>query len=140
MTIHPGSCHCGALTLSLRTGKSAEHLGARACGCSFCRMHGASWTSDPTGSLHVAITGPFGRYRFGTGSADFLVCGTCGVVAAVLWQSPERLLSVVRVECLATRDQLRAYERPTNFDDEDVSQRFARRARTWTPATLATSG
>ena len=136
MIVHEGACHCGALKLSLQTGKSASELGARACGCSFCSAHGASWTSDPDGTVRITAGGPFSRYRFGTSSAEFLVCAVCGVVPAVVWQSPEGLLGVVRVESLAARDHLTAHRRATDFDSEDLTQRLARRSRTWTPAIL----
>ena len=56
----------------------------RACGCSFCRAHNTCTTSDPNGSVDIcAADWSLVRfYRFGTGTADFLICGTCGVVPA----------------------------------------------------------
>jgi hypothetical protein len=131
-----GSCHCGGIRIAFRTGKAPAELGARACQCSFCRAHGASWTSDPSGSLEIALAGPVSHYRFGTGTADFRVCGRCGVVPAVTWEAGGRLLGVVRVQCLAARDALLAHERPADFETETAELRLARRARNWTPVTM----
>jgi hypothetical protein len=39
--------------MSLRTSKTGAKLGARSCQSSFCRAHGASWTSDPAGALDI---------------------------------------------------------------------------------------
>lgn len=133
---HKGACHCGAITVSLRTEKSSAELGARACQCSFCRLHGASWTSDPTGTLAIDAAGPIGRYRLGTRSAEYLICETCGVVPAVTWQDEDRLLGVARVECLEIGDALIAHRVQTDFAQEAPEDRFARRARNWTPARL----
>jgi hypothetical protein len=132
-----GSCHCGGVRIAFHTAKAPGALGARACQCSFCRAHGASWTSDPAGSLEIAVAGPVSRYRFGTGTADFLVCARCGVVPAVTWERDGGLFGVVRVQCLAARDALLAHERPADFEAESVELRLARRARNWTPAALA---
>lgn len=139
MNVYEGSCHCGAISVTLQTQKNAAALGARSCQCSFCRSHGASWTSDPAGALNVVIAGNVSRYRLGTGSAEFLVCATCGVVPAVVWVAEGRLLSVVRVECLKERDALLAHASCTDFDDEVLAQRLARRSRSWTPATVKAS-
>ena len=140
MRIYDGSCHCGAIRVALRTQKTAAELGARSCQCSFCRAHGASWTSDSAGALEIVIAGNVSRYRLGTGSAEFLVCATCGVVPAVLWAAEGRLLSVVRVECLQERAALIAHVSHTNFDAEVLAQRLARRSHSWTPATVTIAG
>jgi len=76
MNVYSGSCHCSAIKVALRTSKTGAELGARSCQCSFCRTHGASWTSDPAGALDIEVTGPVSRYRFGTGTAEFLICAT----------------------------------------------------------------
>jgi hypothetical protein len=136
MTVHKGSCHCGAVNVALRTNKSVAELGSRSCQCSFCRAHGASWTSDPAGELNVHISGAVSRYRLGTGTAEFLVCQTCGVAPAVIWHSTKGLLSEVRVECLPERDALLVHRTPTDFGDEALEQRLARRSMNWTPAVV----
>ena len=139
-TFH-GSCHCGAVKITLRTPKTAKQLGARSCQCSFCKAHGASWTSDPSGSLEITIPSEkVSRYTFGTGTAEFLVCATCGVVPAVTWKNGEKLLAVARVNCLAEAEQLLAHTKPIDFDGETTANRLERRARGWTPASLHITG
>ena len=136
MTSYHGTCHCGAIRTELRSDKTPAELGARACQCSFCRAHGASWTSDPAGSLEVRIAGPINRYRFGTGTADFLVCGTCGVVPAVVAEMESGLHGVVRVDCLADCDAFLAAAAPSDYDGEALDARLERRAGRWTPAVI----
>ena len=136
MNVYGGSCHCSAIKIALRTSKTGAVLGARSCQCSFCRAHGASWTSDPANTLGIERAGPISRYRFGTGTAEFLICTTCGVVPAVIWQDDERLLGVVRVDCLRERDSFLSHAVPTDFEGEREEQRLARRSQKWTPVTM----
>ena len=134
---HHGECHCGAIKLTLSTVKEASDIGARACQCTFCLLHGASWTSDPNGTLAIAHTESLLRYRLGTQSAEFLVCGICGVATAIAWDSGRLgLLGVLRVECMGERQDFKQARVETNFDGETVEQRFMRRSRNWTPASL----
>jgi hypothetical protein len=141
MYAYHGSCHCGAVKITLRTAKAAEELGARSCQCTFCKAHGASWTSDPGGRLEITIPGEkLSRYTFGTGTAEFLICATCGVVPAVTWKDGEKLLGVVRVNCLEESELLLANVHPIDFDDETESKRLERRARGWTPASVQVLG
>jgi hypothetical protein len=133
---YTGSCHCGAISLVLQSEKSASELSARECGCSFCKFQHAAWTSDSEGRLEITATAPFIRYQFGTKTADFLVCGRCGLVPAVLCEVDGRLLGVVRVNSLADSGQFLALCQAADYDGEDVEARLARRAERWTPAFL----
>ena len=77
MKVH-GGCHCGAVRFEAELPEAP--VPALDCNCSVCRM---------TGFLHVVV--PHERfelltgrdallsYRFGTGAAEHLFCGTCGV-------------------------------------------------------------
>jgi hypothetical protein len=136
MKLYLGACHCGAVRTELKSDKTPAELGARTCQCSFCRAHGASWTSDPTGRLTVRIGGPVSHYRFGTGTADFLICGTCGVVPAVVAEMEGGPHGVVRVDCLADRDAFLAAAAPSDYDGEALDARLERRAGRWTPASI----
>ena len=78
----------------------------RACQCRFCRSHGAHTTSDPGGSIafQIADPGKLNRYRFGSRSADFLICRECGVyVAAVMTSRRGQFATAVIVEYLDIR-------------------------------------
>jgi hypothetical protein len=81
LTEHRGGCHCGNLRLRLRLSRAPEETRLRACGCSFCRAHNTRTTSDPHGSFEIwagdwSLVEP---YRFGSGTAEFLICRRCGV-------------------------------------------------------------
>ncbi len=136
MAQYSGSCHCGALTLEFRSEKSPAELGARTCQCSFCQKHGGSWTSDPQGRVEVTLSGPVSRYRFGTKTADFLFCTTCGVVPAVVAETEGKLLGVVRVNCLEQSAVFLDQAAPIDFDGEILDSRLDHRAKGWTPAMI----
>jgi hypothetical protein len=77
MIVH-GGCHCGAVRFEAKLAEPP--VPALDCNCSICAM---------TRFLHVMvghrdfelITGRHAitTYRFGTGAAEHLFCGTCGV-------------------------------------------------------------
>ena len=141
MNAYHGGCHCGAVKVTLRTVKSAQEIGARTCQCSFCQAHGASWTSDPGGKLEITVPKEkLSRYTFGTGTAEFLICATCGVVPAVIWRDGERLLGVVRVNCLEESEVMLTNVGKADFDGEAEVKRLERRARSWTPASVQVLG
>jgi hypothetical protein len=78
-----GSCHCGNLNYRFACADAITKLPARVCGCTFCTRHGARWTSDPEGALNLTAQNAdaVSKYRFGHGTADFIICRTCGWVA-----------------------------------------------------------
>ena len=130
-----GSCHCGALTLELETQREPAELPVRLCGCSFCRKHRPRYTSDPSGHVTIRGAASANRYRFGLRLADFLVCQTCGVFVAAF--EPDGR-AVINLEVLArAADFTAAPTQFTAYDTEDAAARSARRAKNWTPATLA---
>lgn len=133
-----GACHCGALTIQLDTARAPSELPVRICGCSFCRKHRPRYTSDPAGrvAIRAARAAELSRYRFGLRLADFLICRTCGVfVAAYEPGTPGR--AVINLDVLSRALELTgAPTQFTAYDSEDVASRTARRARSWTPATL----
>lgn len=132
-----GRCHCGAIKVTLHSSKTPSELGSRTCQCTFCRLHGASWTSDPAGTLTIYTANPLSRYQFGTGTAEFFVCTTCGVAPAVTWESHAgKLFGVVRVQCLGERDDLLANQVKTIYEEETLDDRLSRRSRNWTPARI----
>jgi hypothetical protein len=134
-----GSCHCGALTLQLATSRAPADLPVRTCGCTFCLRHRPRYTSDPTGHVTISATraDAASHYRFGLRLADFLICRTCGAfVAAYEPGAPGR--AVINLNVLAAAaDFTAAPTQFTAYDTEDAAARSARRARNWTPATLA---
>jgi hypothetical protein len=133
-TSYTGACHCGAVKISLKSTRTPQDIGARACQCSFCRLHGASWASDPTGELQIDTQGHALLYKMGTRSAEFVICANCGVASAATWICDDgRSLAVFRAECMEERSNFLSRTTTTDFSDETPELRFARRSRTWTP-------
>lgn len=141
MTPLSGRCHCGNLSLTLHTTRTPAELGARACMCTFCRARRLRWTSDADGQVTIAVADPaeLSRYRFGTGTADFLLCRRCGQVAAALTSDEPAPRAVLNVDVLGRADAF-SDGGSRDFDAEDVEARRIRRARNWTPARLDLGG
>jgi len=131
---YPGACHCRNVEVRLESDKTPLELGVRTDTCSFCTKHQALYTSDPGGQLQVAVRDAHlvERYRFGTKTADFLLCKVCGVLAAV--HVPEPPLAVVNVNVLEERAAFLANPiQVADFDNESLQQRISRRRQRWTP-------
>jgi hypothetical protein len=71
-------------------------------GCSFCRRHGVVGTSDPAGNLSVDIEDPskVRYYRFAHRTADFLICGECGVFVAAITDTAQGKRAVINARVL----------------------------------------
>ena len=134
-TIFPGGCHCGRVEMRFRTRWRAEDLPLRICGCSFCVAHGGRYTSDPKGSVSFRFhdSGGLTRYRFGQRTADFLICGQCGVFLAAVTPLAAPALAVINVNGFADAKQLTQEATPMDYEGEGESDRTARRAARWTP-------
>ena len=131
---YQGACHCQNIEIRLESDKTALELGLRTDTCSFCNKHHALYTSDPRGALYIAFREAHlvERYRFGTKTADFLLCKACGVFVAAYM--PEPALAVINVNALEARGAFLANElHVTNLDAETLEQRLTRRKARWTP-------
>lgn len=73
------------------------------------------------------------RYRFGTKTADFHACTTCGAIPIATCTMGGRRYAVFNVNTFEDLDQLRLVEMPTSFEGETTEDRLARRRRNWTP-------
>lgn len=130
-----GSCHCGNVRFELAWPGDAMTIPARRCGCTFCQKHGGVWTSNPAGVLTVRIARPaqVSRYQFGTGTAEFRVCSSCGAVPLVTSIIDGRVYAVVNINTFDGVDPARLAIAPASFDGEEVGDRLARRAHNWIP-------
>jgi hypothetical protein len=109
----------------------------RADQCSFCRAHGGLTVSDPDGAVRIEAQGAaLVRYRFGLKTADFLICGRCGVYVGVVCEVDGHQYAVVNINALKERAAFSTPPVPVNYDGEDVAARLARRKQRWTPVTL----
>ena len=135
-----GSCHCGNIRF-LFEWPGGPTIPVRACGCMLCRKHAAVWTSHPEGSFAIAIEDEsrLNRYRFGTRTADFHVCRTCGVIPITTSEIDGALYAVVNVKTFDDVDQAELDKSPTDFEGEAVDDRLARRKHNWTPQAATSS-
>jgi hypothetical protein len=137
-TAHSGGCHCGNLRLTLRLTEPPSRVQTRACGCSFCRAHATRTVSDPNGAVEIgagdwSLVEP---YRFGTRTADFLVCRRCGVYIGAVCDTGAGERAVINTNCLDNRAEFVREPTPRDHGNESEAERLARRAVTWTPAVL----
>ena len=132
-----GECHCGSVRVLFDASRPLDELPLRACTCSFCRRHGALYTSDPHGHLHIeAAPGAVEPYRFGTLTAEFLMCAECGCYVAATMETGDGLLAVLNVRGVDLPGFEGRVPEPTSFEDESAETRIAGRRGRWTPAVL----
>jgi hypothetical protein len=130
-----GRCHCGNISFRLDWRPEPSEIPVRACTCSFCVKHGGVWTSCAAGSLEVR-TGDaerVDRYTFGTKTADFHVCRSCGVVPVVTSRIDGNVYAVVNVNAFEGVEPSLLRQAAASFDGEDEAARLARRKRNWIP-------
>ena len=130
-----GSCHCGNIELRFETAIAPEILAVRACSCSFCSRHGARNTSDPEGRVRIVVHDPPAllRYRFALETADFLVCGRCGIYLAAVAGAGARWHATINVNTLDDAERFSRTPEPVDYDGESEQARGERRAARWTP-------
>ena len=129
-----GGCHCGSLRLVYRTALPLAETAPRACDCSYCRMHGAAYVSDPSGGLLISVSDPeaLSSYRQGSEAALFRLCGRCGVLVAVTYAQDGREYAAVNAGCLDLRDRFAASVEasPQRLSRE---QKIGRWTQVWIP-------
>ena len=133
---HHGGCHCGEVQFAFTTRCALADFTPRACDCDFCMRHRAAWISDANGRLRITASDALRRYRQGSGQAEFLFCGLCGVLVAVL--------------CTGDDGTLRGAINRNSFDERGLFASevaaspqhlapvamLARWSQLWTPASL----
>jgi hypothetical protein len=122
------SCHCGSIRIRF---ESTQPLRPRACGCGFCRRHGARSVSDPDGSVLLQLSAPPLVYRFASGSADYLLCATCGAYAGAASRMGGRDLITLNLNLFEDADAPEA--EPVSYEGESAESKARRRAARWTP-------
>jgi hypothetical protein len=129
------SCHCGNIRVTFDRPDSGPAIPVRACGCNLCRKHRASWTSHPEGRfrLRIADESRVTRYQFGTKTADFHVCMTCGSIPIVTCMIEGMRYAVLNANTFDDVARSELVETATDFEGETTESRMARRRRNWTP-------
>lgn len=131
-----GGCHCGNLRIEFSTGLDPADFTPRACDCSFCRKHGAAYISDPSGRLSVSYPqGALRKYRQGSNTADFLICGQCGVLVAVTFENDSRLYGAVNIGCLNGRTGIGSPV-PSSPQALSPDEKVSRWLKLWVPDVL----
>ena len=135
---HTGGCHCGNIHVHLRLAQAPADTPLRACACSFCRAHQTRTLADPAGLFEVwaddwSLVEP---YRFGSRTADYLVCRRCGVYVAAVCETAAGLRAVVNVNALADRAGFTQVPSAPDYEGETREARLARRAANWMPAVV----
>ena len=112
---HTGGCHCENIKVRLRLAKPPEQMPLRSCSCSFCRSHGTRTISDRDGLVEIAATdwSLVERYRFGSRTADYVLCRRCGVYVGAVCETSSGLRAVVNVNCLDDRAEFTYPPPPT---------------------------
>ena len=138
---HTGGCHCGNIKLHLRLSHPAAAIPLRSCSCSFCKSHGTRTLSDREG--HAEITASdwslVERYRFGSRTADYMLCRRCGVYVGAVCETSSGLRAVINVNALDDRAAFTQPPAAPNYDGEAPDARLDRRATNWMPVTVLPS-
>ena len=129
-----GRCHCGNVSYALGTRERLDDVVVRICACEFCLRHRPRHWSDPQGSLEIAIEDPgeIVRYRFGHGTADFLICRRCGVYCLAITELDGDFRAVCNLN-LALGRGARPRETTLEALAESTEERMQRRGAKWTP-------
>jgi hypothetical protein len=108
----------------------------RSCSCTFCRSHGTRTLSDRDGSVEIraADWSLVERYRFGSRTADYLLCRRCGVYVGAVCETSFGLRAVVNVNCLDDRAAFTQTPATPDYDGEAANARLDRRVMNWMPA------
>lgn len=138
VAVYEGGCHCGAIRVQFAPSVAPEGLPLRMCACSFCRRHGATTATDRDGRLHITLVKveEAVRYRFGARTADFLLCGTCGVYVAAVMSTEAGAVSTLNVNVLDQHELFTAEPEHVVYEGETPHARRLRRAERWTITTV----
>ena len=139
---HTGGCHCGNIAVEFESAIDPAEIEVRACQCRFCRKHNSRAIADPAGraAIRVADETQLQRYKFGLGTATYLLCRRCGVYVAALTEDEGEPRAIVIVNALDDAARFSRSPLAVDYDAEDRGQRVARRRSRWTPATLVIGG
>jgi hypothetical protein len=75
-------------------------------------------------------------YRFGSGTAEFLICRRCSVYIGAVCATAAGTRAVININSLDDRISFTRKAAPVDHDGETTETRLARRATNWTPATI----
>ncbi|MDG4603983.1 MAG: hypothetical protein P9C48_05560 [Defluviicoccus sp.] len=97
-----GSCHCGNIHVDVTLTRAPDEYTPRECDCEFCREHGASYISDPSGSLVISVNNKdlLRKYRQGSRIADMILCSNCGVLVGAICQTEDHFIAAINTKII----------------------------------------
>jgi hypothetical protein len=118
---------------------SESEIKARACDCSFCRIHAAMNWSDPNGSATIRVNDlqQLQRYIFALATAEFFICRVCGAYVGAVLTDPDGCWSTINLRLSGLTD---IAVTGASFGSEDTAQRISRRKSVWTPTRVIEVG
>lgn len=133
-----GSCHCGAIAISLSLPGAPQEQAIGNCQCSFCRKHNARTYSHPkaNATLTVQEAKHLQRYTFGLQTAESIVCRQCGVYVAMILSESNRAWSTINIDILDDRALFGDATLSKDFSAENSEDRIKRRKAQWIPTSL----
>lgn len=128
-----GGCHCGVIAYTLSWPQRDLPIASRSCSCSFCTKHNNRYTSNPDARLKIRLADEerICRYRFATGSADFIFCRRCGVMPLLTAKIEGKLFALVNVNSLDDQSVIAEDVPAMTFEGEDLEERTGRRKKNW---------
>jgi hypothetical protein len=75
-------------------------------------------------------------YRFGSRTADYMVCRHCGVYVTAICETAAGTRAFVSINCLDDRAAFTQPPNATNYDGETEPMRLSHGAINWMPATV----
>ncbi len=110
----------------------------RSCSCSFCRAHGTRTLSDRNGLAEIAVAdwSLVERYRFGSRTADYMVCRRCGVYVGAVCETSSGWRAVINTNCLNDREAFTQAPAAPDYEGEPTVARLDRRATNWMPVSV----
>ncbi len=128
-----GKCHCGNITVVFKTRKKIPDFSVRKCDCSYCTKQGSRYISDPEGELHIGyeFEDLVTKYEFGSKTASFLICKTCGVIPVAVCEIDGQEFGIVNINALDDADHFGRHSKLMSYEGETTEERLARRKQNW---------
>jgi hypothetical protein len=135
---HAGGCHCGNIRVQLTLSCAPDQIPLRSCSCSFCRAHGTRTLSDRDGLAEITVAdwSLAEKYRFGSRTADYVLCRRCGVYVGAVCETGSGLRAVINTNCLDDRAAFTQAPAAPDYDGEATAARLERRATNWMPVSV----
>lgn len=99
------------------------------------RKHRSRAVSDPDVLVRLTVHDDtvVRRYGFGLATADYYLCGRCGVYVSAVIEKAGRHYAIVIINALEEAERFSRTPTPVTYDTEDETARRARRRAKWTP-------